>query len=352
MDNINRTKEIRVLTEGVNAPFEFSAGTGFQGMGADIAEKIAEDLGASLRWVNTRGMAHMFRVLGEGASADIIISSVVNDPNNSDEFVFSEPYYATGDVIAHHRTEFDITDLASLSGRQVGVVSGRPADAFMASQTTATNVTLHRYSSIDEALGFLNRREIDAVVGDEILLNYSSVESYPNTNILNTIINRYSYAVAVRKPDTRLLERINAVISQMRNAGELAEMEQRWVGDIRERAHARAAADREHEELRRAPKTINVTINRQAGSGTWAMDRLDGFQFVLQGANGTFRSTPIITDGNRTGTCRFATPVPPGNYTMRIDILGITVDVPVPEFPQPTLSMTVNIAERVTTTFR
>jgi len=335
----------------VNAPFEFGAGTGFQGLGADVGEKIAEDLGATVRWVPTRGVSNMFGILKEGASADIIISSVANDPQRAAEFDFSEPYYETGDVIAHHRTEFGITDLASLAGKTVGVVEGRPADAFMASQTTATNVTIQKYSSIDEALGFLNRREIDAVVGDEILLNYSSVESYPNTNILNTIINRYSYAVAVRKGDPEILQRVNATISGMKSSGELAQLQQKWVGDIRERAQARASADREQEELRKAPKTINVVINKLAGSGNWAMDRLDGFQFALQGANGTFRSTPIETTGTR-GVCRFATPVPPGDYTMRIDILGVTVNVPIPDYAQSSLTMTMNIASNVTFTFR
>lgn len=351
MDSIARNKEVRILTEGVNAPFEFGAGTGYQGLGADIGEKIAENIDHPVRWVGTRGVSNMFRILHEESSADFIISSVVNDPQRAEEFDFSQPYYETGDVIAHHRTEFGITDLASLSGKNVGVVEGRPADAFMASQTAATNVTLRRYSSIDEALGYLNRREIDAVVGDEILLNYSSVENYPNTNILNTIINRYSYVIAVRKGDARVLEIINETISDLKSSGELTQLEQKWVGDVRERAQARASADREQEELKKAPKTINVTINKLAGSGNWAMDRLDGFQFVLQGANGTFRSTPILTDGNR-GNCRFATPVPPGNYTMNIDILGLRVDVPVPDYSQSSLAMTVNIASTVTITFR
>ena len=350
MSTVSRIREVRVLTEGVSAPFEFGAGTGFQGMGADIGEEIAKTVGHPLKWVSSRGAAHLFEVLREGG-VEMIISSTAADPQRSEDFDFSEPYYETGDVIAHHRTEFGITDLASLSGKTVGVVLGRPADYFMESQTVATNVTINKYGSIDEALGYLNRREIDAVVGDEILLNYSSIGSYPNTNIMNTIINKYSYVVAVRKGDASMLARINETISRMKSSGELAQLEERWIGDIRERAQARASADREQDELRRAPKTINVSIVKQGGA--WSMERLDGFQFVLQGPNGTFRSTAIETDGVSRGSCRFAQPVPPGDYTLNISILGLTANVSISESLQTSLSMTVNIdASRVTIAFR
>jgi polar amino acid transport system substrate-binding protein len=349
LETIAKNKEVHVLTEGVNAPFEFGKDTGFQGMGADVGEAIAKTLGRPLKWVKSKGVAHLFDVLKEGTTVDMIISSVANDPQRAAEFDFSEPYYETGDVIAHHRTEFGITDLASLSGKKVGVVEGRPADAFITSQTAAAGVILSKYSTIDEALGYLNRQEIDAVVGDEILLNYSSVENYPNTNILNTIINKYSYTVAVRKGDANLLAKINETIASLKSSGELAQLETKWVGDVKERAKARASEDREQEELKKAPKTISVSINKQ--SGNWSMDRLDGFVFVLNGANGAYRSTPIYTDGNH-GTCKFNTPVPPGDYSLNISILGLTTKVTVPTLSKSALSMSVNIANGVSISVR
>ena len=351
LKTIAKNGEVHILTEGMNAPFEFGKDTGFQGLGADVGEEIAKSLGYPLKWISSKGVDHLFEVLKDGTTVDMIISSVASDPQKAENFDFSVPYYDTGDVIAHHRTEFGITDLASLSGKKIGVVAGHPADSFMTSQTTASDVTLSRYSTADEALGYLNRREIDAVVGDEILLNYSSVESYPNTNILNSIINKYSYAVAVRKGDAKLLAKVNEIISDLKSSGKLSQLEAQWVGDIKERAKERASADREEEELKKGPKTISVVINKQSGSGNWNMERLDGFQFVLKGANGTYQSTPILTEGNR-GDCRFAQPVPPGDYTMNIDILKITSDVHVPEYPKKALSMTVNIASAVTITFR
>ena len=67
---------------------------------------------------------------------------------------------------------------------------------------------------MDDALGALNRTEIDAVVGDEPLITYSSFKSYPNTTTLPLLINKYKYAAVVRKNETELLAKINATIDR------------------------------------------------------------------------------------------------------------------------------------------
>jgi len=348
MESILKNKEVRVLTEGVNAPFEFGEGTGFQGLGADVGEEVVKGLGQPLKWAKSKGYDHMFDVLKEGG-AEMIISSVSSDPQKAANFSFSEPYYETGDVIAYRSTEFSITSLASLSNRKVGVAEGRPADSFMTTQTTAAGVEIARYQTMDDALGALNRGEIDAVVGDEMLINYSSVKSYQNTRVLDTIVNRYSYAVAVRKKETELLKKINEKIGEMKSSGELAELQKKWMGNIKEESALLAAKDRKQDELKRGPKTISVVINKQ--SGAWSMDRLDGFQFVLNGTNGQFKSTAIMTEGNR-GNCHFKTPVPPGDYQLNISILGVTTPVHVPELPKSSLTMTMNIGGSINSTFQ
>ncbi|MDR1726808.1 MAG: transporter substrate-binding domain-containing protein [Acidobacteriota bacterium] len=343
LETIAKNREVHILTEAINAPFEYGDGTGVQGLGADLGEAIAKELGQPLKWVKSnKGANHLFDVIKEGVTVDFIISSVASDPSRT-EVEYSDPYYKTGDVIAHHRKDFGITSLASLSGKKVGVVEGRPADAFMASQTAATGVTIMKYPTIDDALGYLNRTEIDAVVGDEILLNYSVASegsSFTNVNILNELVNPYSYAVAVRKGDAELLKRINAVIAAL----DVPALEAKWVGDVRERAKARAEGDRETEALKKAPKSIGVSINKQ--SGNWSMDRLDGSVIVLSGANGTFQSGYIITDGNH-GSCRFNTPVPPGDYTLTFRALGMNARVTIPAEAKSSLAMSVNIANTV-----
>jgi ABC-type amino acid transport substrate-binding protein len=336
---MEKHKEVRIITDAVNAPFEFGSGTGVQGLDIDLGNEIGKDLGITVKWVKASGYEHLFELLGKG-EAEILISAIAVDPKRTQDFSFSKPYYDSGDAIAHQRNKFEIKDLASLSGKKVGVTSGRQGDTFMADQKTATGVTVKKFPTMDDALGALNRTEIDAVVGDEPLITYSSFKSYPNTTTLPTLINKYQYAVAVRKTEPELLAKINATIERLNSAGELKKLDQTWFGNVRKDAGDQAQGDIIENQKKRAPKSISVSI--QKISGAFSMDRLDGFVLVLEGG-GQYQSTPILTDGNH-GNCKFTQPVPPGEYKLAMSIFKMVTKVTVPELPKTSLAMEMKVS--------
>lgn len=338
-ESMEKNKLVRIITDAVNAPFEFGAGTGVQGFDVDLGNEIGKDLGIEVKWVKASGYEHLYELVKNG-EAEILISAIAIDPKKEEEFAFSTPYYDSGDVIAHQRTKFDIKDFSSLSGKKVGVATGRPADAFMASQT-ASGVVISKYSTMDDALGALNRAEIEAVVGDEPLITYSSFKSYPNTTTLPLLINKYKYAVVVRKNESELLAKINATIDRLKSAGELKKLDEKWFGNVRQDAGDQRQKDLEVERLKKAPKSISVTIHRI--SGAFSMDRLDGFVLVLEGQDGRYQSTPILTDGNK-GNCRFTQPVPPGEYRLAMSIFKMVTKVTVPDLPKASLAMEMKVS--------
>ncbi len=253
-------KRLRIMTNPVNAPFVFGSGTSVQGLDVDIGNEVGRNLKIEVKWIKAPGPGYkqnrLKRVIDalfarppgtlndyelmlellKRDQADILISAIAIDPQNSADFDFSKPYYETGDIIARQRDNSDITNLGSLSGRRVGVAAGRPGEAFMARQKTAAGVVLTKYSSIDDALGALNRREIDAVVGDEPLITYSSVKSFHNTAIVPVLIHRYKYVAVVQKGKKELVAKINATIDGLKSAGELKRLDERWLGDVRKDA--------------------------------------------------------------------------------------------------------------------
>ena len=348
IEYMNKAKMVRILTDAVNTPFEFGAGTGVQGLDVDLGNEVAKDLGVEVKWVKSSGYEHLYELLRNG-EAEVLISAAFIDPDKSGEFAFSDPYYDSGDAIARRRDVFDIEDLASLTGKKVGVCAGRMGDKFMATQKTASGVSITKFSTFDDALGALNRTELDAIVGDEPILTYSSHTSYQYTITLPKLINKYQYAVVVRKNDAALLETINATIDRLKQSGEIEAWIKKWFGNVQEERDERLAKDLEEERLKTAPKTIDVNITKVTGS--WNMDRLDGFQLVLEGEEGRYQSTPILTEGNR-GKCRFNTPVPPGDYTLNISILKMTTTVPVPKLSKTSLSMNLRIARDTTISFK
>ncbi len=335
---MKKNKLVRIATDAVDLPFEFGSGTGVQGLDVDIGDEIGKDLGYEVKWVKIP-FARIFDILRNG-EAEMIISVVAITADRKKEFAFSEPYFDSGNTIARRKDRPQIKDLASLSGKKVGVEAGRTGEKFMETQKTASNVTLQKYQTLDDALGAVNRTEIDAVVGDDPILTYSIYKSYPNLIPLGMLLTQNQYAVVVRRGEKELLAKVNATLERLKKSGELDALRKKWFQNVMEDVANERRKLQQEEELRDAPKDIKVNIVKTGGN--FSMDRLDGFQLVLVGNAGTFQSSPILTSGNK-GNCKFDRPIPPGEYKLNMSILRMTTTVTIPKMPTRSIALDMSI---------
>ncbi len=51
LEDMQKNKRVRIVTDAVNTPFEFGSGTSVQGLDADLGMEIANDLGFEPKWV-------------------------------------------------------------------------------------------------------------------------------------------------------------------------------------------------------------------------------------------------------------------------------------------------------------
>jgi glutamine transport system substrate-binding protein len=344
-ERMKKYNAVTIAIYAVTAPFDYGKDTGVQGLDVDLGNEIGKALGYEVKWLKVlKEHEQLFDYLRAG-DAEIVISSVAIDPARANEFSFSHPYYDSGDSIAIQGQKVEIKGLDNLTGKNVGVATGRHGDAFMSSRK---GVSIKKYANLDDALGGLNRAEVDAVVGDEPFITYSSIESFPNTTRLKEKINSYQYAVVVRKTEPGILAKVNETIDRLKASGEIDKLEKTWMGDRREKANEKLKGEISTIETSRASKTISVNINKV--SGAWSPDRLDGFKLVLEGSTATYASTPILMDGNK-GHCKFATPVPPGDYKLNILKLA-TVNVTVPKLAKTALTLDLNIGNGASIQFK
>jgi ABC-type amino acid transport substrate-binding protein len=324
-----KNKFVRIATNPFNEPFETAAGTGVEGYDIDLGEAIAKELNFPTKWIQWSQFDKQFELLQNG-EVEMIISSVAISDELKKEFAFSDPYFDSSNTIARRKDNLAIKDLASLANKKVGVQSVRTADTFMSKQTTVAGVQLTKYPTLDEALGALNRGELDAVVGDKPIMTFSIAKHY-STNLITTDVelSQYQYAVVVRPKETKLLAQVNETIRRLKRENQEKAWYDKWFGNVLFTATRDIKQLEETEKLKNAPKSLSVSLVKEAGS-TVRLDRLDGFNSTLVGANGTFTSTPINTDeaGVR-GNCRFTTPVPPGEYKFNLSRIGVSQTITV-----------------------
>jgi polar amino acid transport system substrate-binding protein len=335
---MKKNKMVRIATDAVNLPFEFGSGTGVQGLDVDIGSEIGKDLGYEVKWVKVQ-YGRLFDILQNG-EAELIISAIAVTAERKKDFAFSETYFDSGNTIARRIDKQQIKDLASLAGKRVGVQAGRTGDAFMETQKVAANVTIQKYPTFDDALGALNRTEIDAVVGDDPILTYDIYKSFPNLMTLGVLLTHDQYAVVVRKGEKELLDKVNDTLQRLKKSRELDELRKKWFQNVMEEAAVERKKRQQEEQLKESPKSVSVGILKTGGN--FNMDRLDGFQLVLVGPAGTFQSTPILTSGLR-GNCKFTNPIPPGEYKLNMSILRMTTTVIIPKLPKAAIALDLSI---------
>jgi ABC-type amino acid transport substrate-binding protein len=341
-------KAVRILTNAVNMPFEFGSGTGVQGFDVDIAQEIAKDLGwPDIKWVK-QSYDQLATILTNG-EAEMVISaypvSTPMTPEQSAEVAFSQTYFDSYDGIARRKDKPEIKDLASLAGKKVGVEAGSTGEAFMKSQKTAAGVTLTSFSTLDDGLGALNRTEIDAMIGDGTILTYSIYKSFQNLVALELRLTETHYAVVVRKSEPKLLKSINDTLARLKSSGQLAEGQKKWFQNVMEEAATQRDGMYQEEALKDAPKSVTIEMVKTAAAN-FPMDRLDGYVAELVGSTGSFKSEPILTNGNR-GTVKFPTAVPPGKYELRMSIFKIIQEIPIPKKAAKAVAFTMTIGQTI-----
>ncbi len=336
--SMKKNKLVRIATDAVNMPFEFGSGTGVQGLDVDIGNEIGKDLGYEVKWIKSP-FERLFEILKNG-EVEVVISAIAVTPERKKEFAFTEPYFDSPLTIARRQDKKDIKDLASLAGKKVGVQSGTVGDTFLSTQKTAANVSISRFPTLDDGLGALNRGEIDAVVGAEPVLIYSIYKSFQNLITTGAHLEDEKYAVVVRKDEKELFAKVNATILRLKKSGELDTLQKKWFQNVIEEAAKQRHDLEEKDALKEAPKAVNFEIVKSGGS--FNMDRLDGFQLVLVGANKSFTSTPILTSGAR-GNCKFSEPIPPGEYKLNMSILKMTTTVTIPKIASRNVTMVMHI---------
>ena len=267
MASMKKNKVVRIATDAVNLPFAFGSGTGVQGLDVDIGAEIAKDLGYEPKWIKSP-YERLFDLLANG-EVELIISTISITPDRKKDFAFSEPYFETGNTIARRKDNEAIKDLNSLSGKKVGVQSSSTGHKFMESRAGSMKVTVAKFSTLDDALGALNRTEIDAVVGDEHILTYSIYKSYANLMTLGVRLTEEHYGVVVRKNEKQLLASVNATIERLKKSGELEVLRKKWFQDVMERVAKQRDDLQRNEIIKKGPKT--VAFNFVKVSGTFDM---------------------------------------------------------------------------------
>ena len=207
-------------------PFEFIAADGngvcgeFDGIDVVIASEIAKDMGVELA-VSNMDFNSIIPAVKSG-KADIGIAGMTVKPDRLENVDFSTPYWVAVQTIIIKEDNAAITNVETLKGKKVGVVTGYTGDLTL---SEIDGIDLARYQKGIDAVQDVINGKLDAAVIDSPTAA-SFIAKNPGLKGVtdDTVFEKEEYAVAIQKGNKELLDKVNATIERLNADGKIGEI--------------------------------------------------------------------------------------------------------------------------------
>lgn len=219
------TTTITVATDATWPPFEYVNETTkeIEGFDIDLLNAIAEKAGIEVEFKNVAWEA-LLAGMAQG-TYDMAISSISILPERQEAMLFSDPYFAAGQLIAVRIDNNTIKGKADLSGKTVGVQLGTTGNIEVDNIAGATSKP---YDDIGLAFQDLMNGQIDAVVADNpLILGYVNKNS-TKLKTAGEVFSAENYGIAVAKGKEDLLKKINDALKKVLAEGIIQTLSEKW----------------------------------------------------------------------------------------------------------------------------
>ncbi len=218
------------LVMGTNAafpPFEFTTSEGlvgeFDGIDVAIASEIASDMGKELE-VADMDFDGLIAAVSTG-KVDMVAAGMTATDGRRKNVDFSDTYFLASQVMVVAADNTDITKADDLKNdKKVGVVLGYTGDNIVTDDLQIPEDKITRANRGLDVVQEVKNGKLDAVVIDsatgKALAEKNGLKVVEDPDAFET----EEYAIAVKKGNTELLDKINATLAELKASGKIDEL--------------------------------------------------------------------------------------------------------------------------------
>lgn len=217
-----------VGTEAGFAPYEYMQGDKVVGIDMDISQAIADAMGKKLV-IKNMDFQGALAAVGSG-KVDFVAAGVSIDKKREKTMDFSHEYVSSTEVVVVNKDSSNVTSVKDLNNKIIGVQEGNIADFYVSNpdNVTTDSKNIKRYSKFVQAAEDLKNNKIDCIVMDqypaqELVAANDSLVTLKKDDGTDDVLFEDKYAIAVKKGNTELLNKINEVIDQLIKDGKIEE---------------------------------------------------------------------------------------------------------------------------------
>lgn len=214
--------KIVMVTNAEFPPYEYHENNTIVGIDADIARAIADQMGMELE-IQDMAFDSLIPAIQSG-KADFAAAGMTVNEERLRNVDFTETYAEAAQVIIVKEGSA-IAAPADLTGKKIGVQTGTTGDIYA---DDVKNAEVQRFNKGMEAVMALTQDKLDAVIIDREPAKVF-VKENEGLKILDEAFTEEEYAIAIKKGNTELLDKMNAAIKELKESGELQKIVDKYI---------------------------------------------------------------------------------------------------------------------------
>ena len=217
-----------VLTYGADdssPPLRFADKDGtYKGVTIDLMSQLSLEMGVEIKCKPYK-FSDGVKAVEKG---DTDMMDLFENSERAKYLVFSDPIYTLRTIIVCGAgTDYDLNDIDHLT---VATQEGDYANGYMKEHYGGADlVYVH---DVGEGLSLLVDGKVDAVVGDEPVVQYyaTTLNVKDKISTIDTSLYEQPVKIAVPKSEAALIKPLNVAIAKVRKSGQLEKIQQKWFG--------------------------------------------------------------------------------------------------------------------------
>lgn len=231
IDEIEYLKENNTLIYGAdyNSPplrYVNNSSKQYEGLAIDYLRTLSIELGINIEF-KPLIWSDALLYLSEGRTD---ICDMYKSKERAKMFLFSNPIYYQRGVILIDKSNTSIRSLTDLENKTIAGSKGDYIFEFI--DNNFNNITPIETADLQEAIELLKQGKIDAVLGDESVINYFITKDNLKDKFI--ILDKYLYereaVLAVSKENEKLLNILNKGINNLNKKKTMEKIYQKWFG--------------------------------------------------------------------------------------------------------------------------
>lgn len=224
VESVSQKKKLIMCTNAEFPPYEYKDGGEYAGIDVEVSKLIGEKLGVEVEILDIAFDSLIPTIVSGKADFAMAGMTVTEDRK---EFVDFTHTYQTAVQSVALPANSSIAAIDDLNGKKIGVQLGTTGDIYCSGDYG--DDAIERYPKIIDGFQAMKSGKIDAVVVDDQVAK-NIVDQEPNAyKLLDTKYADEEYAIAVRKGNTELLDKLNNAIDEIKASGDLQRIIDKYI---------------------------------------------------------------------------------------------------------------------------